>query len=31
MNLSQSYEFTDNSNFHKDSGNDENLANLLGN
>ncbi len=30
MNLSQSYEFTDNSNFHKDSGNDENLGNLLG-
>ena len=30
MNLSQSYEFTDNSNFHKDSGNNENLGNLLG-
>ena len=30
MNLSQSYEFTDNSNFHKDSGNHENLGNLLG-
>ena len=30
MNLSQSYEFTDNSNFHKDSGNYENLGNLLG-
>jgi LPS-assembly protein len=30
MNLSQSYEFTDNSNFHKDSGNDENLGDLLG-
>ena len=30
MNLSQSYEFTDNSNFHKDSGNYDNLGNLLG-
>ena len=30
LNLSQSYEFTDNSNFHKDTGNYENLGNLLG-
>ena len=31
MNLSQSYEFTDNSNFHNDTGNEDNLADLLGN
>ena len=30
INLSQSYEFTDNSNFHNDTGNKENLADLLG-
>ena len=30
INLSQSYEFTDNSNFHKDTGNKDNLADLLG-
>ena len=30
INLSQSYEFTDNSNFHKDTGNEDNLADLLG-
>ncbi len=30
MELSQSYEFTDNSNFHKDTGNDDKLGNLLG-
>ena len=29
--LSQSYEFTNNSNFHKDTGNEDNLGNLLGN
>ncbi len=28
--LSQSYEFTDNSNFHKEQGNDDNLSDLLG-
>ena len=28
--LSQSYEFTDNSNFHKEQGNDKNLSDLLG-
>ncbi len=28
--LSQSYEFTDNSNFHKEQGNDNNLSDLLG-
>ena len=28
--LSQSYEFTKNSNFHKDQGNDDNLSDLLG-
>ena len=28
--LSQSYEFTDNSNFHKEQGNEENLSDLLG-
>ena len=30
INLSQSYEFTDNSNFHNDTGNKDNLADLLG-
>ena len=30
MNLSQSYEFTDNSNFHNETGNEDNLADLLG-
>ena len=30
MNLSQSYEFTDNSNFHNETGNDDNLGDLLG-
>ena len=30
INLSQSYEFTDNSNFHTDTGNKNNLADLLG-
>ena len=30
LNLSQSYEFTDNSNFHKEQGNDDNLSDLLG-
>ena len=30
INLSQSYEFTDNSNFHKDIGNEDNLADFLG-
>ena len=30
INLSQSYEFTDNSNFHNDTGNEDNLADLLG-
>ncbi len=30
MNLSQSYEFTDNSNFHNDTGQNDNLADLLG-
>ena len=28
--ISQSYEFTDNSNFHKEQGNDDNLSDLLG-
>ena len=28
--LSQSYEFTNNSNFHKEQGNDDNLSDLLG-
>ncbi len=28
--LSQTYEFTDNSNFHKEQGNDDNLSDLLG-
>ncbi len=31
MNLSQSYEFTDNSNFHNAIGNEDNLSDLLGN
>ena len=31
MNISQSYEFTDNSNFHNDIGNEDNLTDLLGN
>ena len=30
FNLSQMYEFTDNSNFHIESGNDDNLSDLLG-
>ncbi len=30
FNLSQNYEFTDNSNFHKEQGNDDNLSDLLG-
>ena len=30
MNLNQSYEFTDNSNFHKEQGNDDHLSDLLG-
>ena len=30
INLSQSYEFTNNSNFQKDSGNEDNLSDLLG-
>ena len=30
MNLNQSYEFTNNSNFHKEQGNDDNLSDLLG-
>ena len=30
MNISQSYEFTDNSNFHNETGNKNNLADLLG-
>tara|TARA_B100000575_G_C23141698_1_gene664557 strand:+ start:1718 stop:3976 length:2259 start_codon:yes stop_codon:yes gene_type:complete len=30
LNLSQIYEFTDNSNFHKEEGNDDNLSDLLG-
>ena len=28
--ISQSYEFTDNSNFHREQGNDDNLSDLLG-
>ena len=28
--VSQSYEFTDNSNFHNEQGNDDNLSDLLG-
>ena len=28
--ISQSYEFTSNSNFHKEQGNDDNLSDLLG-
>ena len=28
--LFQSYEFTDNSNFHEEQGNDDNLSDLLG-
>ena len=30
MNLSQSYEFTDNSNFHNETGNDDNLGDCWG-
>ena len=30
INLSQTYEFTENSNFHNDTGNEDNLADLLG-